>query len=64
MPELVGRETRDVWDAAGARDMADRAREKALRLLAEHRPPALPENVVEQLDETVREAERGSARNR
>jgi trimethylamine:corrinoid methyltransferase-like protein len=64
MPEWVGRETRDMWEAAGARDMTDRAREKALRLLAEHRPPALPENVVEQLDEIVREAERRSARNR
>ena len=64
MPELVGRETRDVWEAAGARDMTDRARAKALRLLAEHPPPALSENVVEQLDETVREAGRRSVRNR
>jgi len=64
MPELVGRETRDMREAAGARRKTDRAREKALRLLAEHRPPALPENVVEQLDEIVREAERESARNR
>ena len=64
MPELVGRETRDVWEAAGAPDMADQAREKALRLLAEHHPPALPENVVEQLDEIVGEAETRSRRNR
>jgi len=64
MPELVGRETRDMWEAAGARDMTDRAREKALRLLAEHHPPALPENVVKQLDEIVHEAETRSGRNR
>jgi trimethylamine--corrinoid protein Co-methyltransferase len=57
VPALVGRETREVWEAAGGRDMADRAREKALLLLAEHHPPALPEKVVEQLDEIVCEAE-------
>jgi trimethylamine--corrinoid protein Co-methyltransferase len=64
VPALVGRETRDVWEAAGARDMADRAREEALRLLAEHHPPALPERMVDQLDEIVREAETRSERYR
>jgi trimethylamine:corrinoid methyltransferase-like protein len=34
-----------------------RAREKAGRILAEHRPPALPETVAAQLDEIAREAE-------
>jgi len=64
VPALGGRETRDACEATGARDMADRAREEALRLLAEHRPPALPENVVEQLDDIVRETETRSGRNR
>jgi trimethylamine--corrinoid protein Co-methyltransferase len=64
VPALVGRETRNVWEAAGAPDMADRAREEALRLLAEHHPPALPEKIVEQLDEIVREAETRSGRHR
>lgn len=63
MPGLIGRETRDAWEAAGSPDMAERARAKAFRLLAEYHPPALPEGVVEQLDEIVREAEARAGRN-
>jgi len=63
VPALVGREARDAWEATGAPDMADRAREEAMRLLSEHHPPALPENVVEQLDEIVCEAETRSGHN-
>lgn len=57
IPGLVGRETRDAWEAAGSPSMTERAREKALRILAEHHPPALPEGVVDQLAGVVREAD-------
>jgi trimethylamine--corrinoid protein Co-methyltransferase len=63
MPGLVGRKTRDAWEAAGKPGMAEQARERALCILAEHHPPTLPECVVEQLDEIVREAEGSTGHN-
>ena len=62
IPDLVGRETREAWEAVGAPDMRTRAREKARRILAEHRPPPLPAGVAAQLDEIVKEAETQSKR--
>jgi trimethylamine--corrinoid protein Co-methyltransferase len=55
--DLIGHEPRDNWERAGAPSLVARAREKAGRILAEHRPPALPETVAAQLDEIAREAE-------
>lgn len=57
IPDLVSREPRETWEAAGAADMPTRAREKARRILAEHQPPPLPDSVAAQLDEIVKEAE-------
>jgi len=57
IPDLIGREPREAWEAAGAPDMRTRAREKARRILAEHHPPPLTEGVAAQLDEIVKEAE-------
>ena len=57
IPDLIGREPRESWEAAGAPDMRTRAREKARRILAEHHPPALADGVAAQLDEIAKEAE-------
>lgn len=57
IPELVGRETRAVWRAAGAPDMSTRAREKIHRILTEHHTPPLAVGVAAKLDEIVDEAE-------
>jgi len=57
IPELVGRETRTLWEAAGAPDMSTRAREKIHRILMEHHPPPLAAGVVAKLDEIVEEAD-------
>ena len=57
IPDLIGREPREAWEAAGAPDMRTRAREKARRILAEHRPAPLTDGVAAQLDEIVKEAE-------
>jgi trimethylamine--corrinoid protein Co-methyltransferase len=61
IPGLIGREPRGSWEAAGSPDMRTRAREKARRILAEHRPPPLTDSVVAQLDEIVKEAETQAA---
>jgi len=62
IPDLIGRETREAWKAAGAPDMVTRAREKARRILDEHHAPPLPARVVERLDEIEKEAEARSKR--
>lgn len=57
IPDLVSRETREAWQAAGAPDMRTRARDKVRRILAEHHSPPLTDGVAAQLDEIVQEAE-------
>ena len=55
IPDLIGRESRGIWEAAGAPDVRTRAREKVRRILAEHRPPPLTDAVAAQLDAIVKE---------
>jgi trimethylamine--corrinoid protein Co-methyltransferase len=57
IPDLIGRESRESWQAAGAPDMRTRAQEKAHRILAEHQPLPLADGVAVQLDQIVKEAE-------
>ena len=57
IPDLIGRETRESWEAAGAPDMRTRAREEARRILAEHQPLPLADGIAVQLDEIVEETE-------
>jgi trimethylamine--corrinoid protein Co-methyltransferase len=57
VPDLVTRGTREAWEAAGGPDMRARAREKARRLLAQHRPVPLSAGVLAQLDEIQEAAE-------
>jgi trimethylamine--corrinoid protein Co-methyltransferase len=57
IPDLIDRQNRESWQAAGAPDMRTRAREKALRILADHQPVPLADDVAAQLDEIVEEAE-------
>jgi trimethylamine--corrinoid protein Co-methyltransferase len=59
VPDLIDRRSRKAWEASGAPDMCERAREKARHTLAEHRPLPLADDVVTQLDEIVRKAEAG-----
>ena len=47
--DLSERRARDIWKKDGAKDLNDRAREKALRILRNHEPPHLEEGVVREL---------------
>lgn len=51
--DLIDRADREAWQASGAPSMETRAREEVRRILAEHRPPPLPDGVAAQLDEIV-----------
>jgi trimethylamine--corrinoid protein Co-methyltransferase len=57
VPDLIDRRSRESWQAGGAPNMHTRAREKVLRILADHQPVPLADEVVARLDEIVREAE-------
>ena len=57
LPELFDRSTRDTWEARGSQDIRDAAKDKARRILAEHRPEPLPPEVDEELKAIIRRAE-------
>ena len=53
VPDLLHRGGRSAWEQAGAPGLAVQARERVRRILAEHRPPPLADQVARQLDEIV-----------
>jgi len=57
VPDLVDRQNREAWHRDGEPDMCTRAREKARRILAEHQPVPLADDIAACLDEIVEEAE-------
>jgi trimethylamine--corrinoid protein Co-methyltransferase len=58
MPELLTREHYESWEAAGAKDMAQRVHEKTLQIVESHQPVPLPAETVAAL---ARMKERGEA---
>jgi trimethylamine--corrinoid protein Co-methyltransferase len=57
-PKLMDRRVREDWEALGAPTMYDTARAAAARILAEHRPAPLPDEVVTQIRRIVDQADR------
>lgn len=55
MPKLIDRHQHDVWEASGSKDMRTRANERAREILAEHRPPPLPEAAEEVIRDVLAE---------
>jgi len=56
-PTLMDRERYVNWQAAGATTMLDRIKAKLRRILADHQPPPLPEEVQARIDAIVQAAE-------
>ena len=52
-PSLLYRNSREAWDAGGSKSFVERARERALAILQEHKINPLPEDVSKALDEYV-----------
>jgi trimethylamine--corrinoid protein Co-methyltransferase len=57
-PTLFERRSWSEWYNAGAKDLFERAVEKAEQILADHKVPPLPEEVCRELDEIVGAAEK------
>jgi trimethylamine---corrinoid protein Co-methyltransferase len=56
-PRFMDRRVREDWEAMGGVDAYTAAREEAKRILEEHHPAALPAEVVQEIEATVRDAE-------
>lgn len=57
-PKLIDRKSRAKWEAAGSLSMFDRAYIKAKELLMTHKPEALSESVLAQLEALVLAADK------
>ncbi len=56
-PKLLDRWNRDTWEANGSKDIVEKAYEKAISILENHKPAPLPEHIQKQLKDIVAEAE-------
>jgi trimethylamine--corrinoid protein Co-methyltransferase len=56
-PEVFERGNYDQWQAAGGKSLGERAAERVTKILAEHQPEPLPEDVAEKVSAIVQRAE-------
>jgi trimethylamine---corrinoid protein Co-methyltransferase len=57
-PRFIDRNVREIWEAAGSRNIHERAWEEARHILATHRPEPLPAAVQETIRNIVIETEK------
>ena len=50
---MLNRASRDNWENDGSPDLRERARQKALHILAAHRVPELPAQLIETAEEVI-----------
>lgn len=62
IPSLSDRLTRENWERAGSKSMADRAHERVEEILAQHQVDPLPPQVEAELERIVREVEEREAK--
>jgi trimethylamine--corrinoid protein Co-methyltransferase len=53
IPKLADRNSREIWEQQGNKEMTDYAREEAKRILSEHEPKDLDPGLSKELDEFV-----------
>ena len=57
LPRLWDRDVRAAWEAAGATDLPQRAHAEARRVVAEHEPVPLPDDVLAEIRAIVQAAD-------
>jgi trimethylamine--corrinoid protein Co-methyltransferase len=57
-PELIDRQTREVWQQAGATNVYERAIAKAKWILENHTPDPLPDDILEKIRAIIDETEK------
>ncbi len=53
LPTLIDRTRYGMWNTAGCKDMITRAREKILKILKEHQPETVPQDVVKEINSII-----------
>ncbi len=56
-PKLIDRRMREEWEASGSTDISARASEEARRILENHKPDPLPDDVLASMRSIVEDAE-------
>ncbi|PKL58730.1 MAG: hypothetical protein CVV34_01140 [Methanomicrobiales archaeon HGW-Methanomicrobiales-5] len=56
-PKLIDRRMRGAWSSRGGKSMAERANDKAIEILENHKPVPLPEDVQKRFREIIERAE-------
>ncbi len=57
-PKLIDRTTRGIWETKGGKDLTQRAREEARKIIKTHKPTPLSDDVKKTLREIVASAEK------
>lgn len=53
IPKLADRDKRDVWENAGGKEMVDKARDAARKILSEHQERELDPKLVKEIDDFI-----------
>jgi len=56
LPNILYRNSREHWEAEGSKGFKERAREKAGKIIQEHQPTPLPDDISNALDSMVNDA--------
>lgn len=56
-PKLIDRRMRGAWTNRGAKSMAERANDKAIEIIANHKPTPLPDDVLKKFKDIIARAE-------
>lgn len=56
-PKIIDRRMRGAWSNRGGKSMAERANEKAIEIIENHKPTPLPEEVRKRFKEIIARAE-------
>jgi len=59
-PTVFDRHNYDRWQAAGGKSLAERAADRVKKILAEHQPEPLPEDITQKIKAIVQRAEHGA----
>jgi trimethylamine--corrinoid protein Co-methyltransferase len=55
-PNILYRNSRELWEADGSKSFTERARERARKIIQEHQPNPLPDDISKALDSMVNDA--------
>jgi trimethylamine--corrinoid protein Co-methyltransferase len=56
LPEILYRNSRDLWEAEGCKGFKERAKERARDIIRNHQPNPLPDDTTKALDDLVNDA--------